>query len=279
MRFWENEGKPLTSGPKQGQLCYVIDPEDGVNPVIRTYGRTVEEVMDKVGHTVETGQQVIARQRAMKPPAATPAAPARRAVPVAPAVTADEVMQATVDLESKNPAKAGKALVTLLKSEGYDLDAGKRTETIRRIAQIAQDWEANNPDFPDDEHARNSRLLMDKATIMVGFENITAETLDAAYAELLRLGMLFSSDGTPAPQPSAQTPPDGSPAQRVRPRLAATSYSRNDLRATPTPAAKPKPKYTRADIDAMNSKQLRDKIENEPGFKEWYDREFSAATA
>ena len=283
MRYWENNGEPM----QDGRLCLVIDPEDGTNP-IRTYGRTRDEVLEKVAKTAETAQAMINRQRssAQNGHAVTPAA-GNGTAPVPPSVTqataprrvpvsADEVMQATLDMQ--NPAKAPQAVKTLMRANGFDVDAMQFREKMQEIANLAAAWERQHPEFPASD--RNNRMLMDKAALMAGgIQRVTTEALDAAYRELAAHGMLFDveeNNEPPAAHQAAQ--PEGNPAVRVvRPR-GATSIRANSLRAT-APAANPKPKYTRAEIDSMNTKQFREKYETEPGFAEWYNREFSSATA
>jgi hypothetical protein len=265
MRTWDNKEVP----GKGTKYCLVIDPEDGTNP-IRTYGWSEREVLDKVAKTAEAAQQVINRQRSAPPAGA--AVPASRVHP-APTLSVEDQMEATADLQ--NPAKAPEAIKKLLRGVGVDVDRMKREDDVRRVAQIAQEWASQHSDFPQDE--RNKRLLLDKASLMVGFVNIDAAALDNAYAELISMDMLFR-DPEPIEQHPSTPPdaPDGSPATVERPRTA-TSYRRTALSAPGAPVVERKPKYTRAEIDAMNSKQLREKIDSEPGFKEWYDREFSSA--
>jgi hypothetical protein len=269
MRRWENIEVP----GRGTKYCLVMDPEDGTHP-IRTYGWTVEEVLDKVAKTAETAQQVINRQRSVQAqPSSTPRTAAQPARPALQPLTADQQMQATADLS--NPAKAPEAIKTLLRGAGVDVDGIKLREDARQAGAVAQEWERQHPDFPSDE--RNQRMLMDKALLLAGgkLSQITAAVLDQAFQELLGYGMFFEpANHEPTPQPNA---PDGNPAPVVRPR-GATSVRSNALRAT-TPVARQQPKYTRAEIDAMNSKQLADKIKYEPGFLDWYNREFSAPTA
>jgi len=275
MRRWEN-----TEVPGRGtKYCLVMDPEDGTHP-IRTYGWTVEEVLDKVAKTAETAQQVINRQRSVtvaataRPTATSGSVTQQRALQP---LTADQQMQATADLS--NPAKSPEAIKTLLRGAGVDVDGIKLREDARQAGAVAQEWERQHPDFPGDE--RNQRMLMDKALLLAGgkLNQITATVLDQAFQELLGYNMFFDPadaqymNHEPTPQPNA---PDGNPAPVVRPR-GATSVRSNALRAT-TPVARQQPKYTRAEIDAMNSKQLADKIKYEPGFVDWYNREFSATT-
>lgn len=283
-RRWENKEVP----GRGTKYCLVIDPEDGTHP-IRTYGWSTDEVLDKVATTAETAQQVINRQRqtaaashvqSTDPPAPGHSANTRsQAAPVAAprSLTAEEQMQATSDLS--NPAKSPQAIRTLLRGIGIDTDKLKQDEDIRRVAAIAQEWERKHPDYPACD--KNNRLLLDKATLMVGFTNINEAALDAAFQQLLSLGMLFEVESKG--QEETTTPsnaPDGNSANREerQPRTA-TSYRSHSLRSEPVVHAN-RPRYTRAEIDKLTSRQLRDKIETEPGFREWYDSEFSrAATA
>ena len=273
MRFWDNQEVP----GRGTKYCLVMDPEDGTHP-IRTYGWSKDEVLEKMAKTAEAAQQVINRQRSAQTQQPARHEPARAAAPAQPTsrrLTADEQMQATVDLS--NPAKSPEAIKVLLRGVGIDVEKMQQDENIRRVANVAQEWERNHPDFPSDE--RNQRLLMDKASLMVGFTNITAEALDAAYQSLLNYGMIFDSTGSQISQSTPQVPPDGSSATRiVRPR-GATSYRSTNLRAVAPGTRREQPKYTRAEIDAMPSSVFRQKMDSEPGFREWFDREFSSATA
>lgn len=279
-RRWENKEVP----GRGVKFCLVIDPEDGTHP-IRTYGWSVEEVLDKVAKTTETAQQVINRQRNATATSATPtravAVPpndARSAAPPVPTprISAEEQMQATSDLS--NPSKSPQALRTLLRGVGVDVDKIKLDEDIRRITAIAQEWESHNPDWPSSD--KNNRLLLDKATLMVGFPNITSQTLDAAYRELSSRGMIFAIESDDTPPPTPPDAPNGNSATRSEGQTrTATSYRSHSLRSDVVVPAKKAP-YTRAEVDAMTSRQLREKIETEPGFKEWYNATFSrAATA
>lgn len=262
MRFWDTNdanGKPITDG----RICLVIrNDQDSTMPDVRIYGRDKEEVLDKAARTVETAQSEIHRLRTKPaPPVAAPAP--------TPRVTADEQARATADLG--DPSKSPDAVRVLLRAAGVDVDQMKLREDAERVANIAQNWEREHPDFPHDP--RNQRQLMNTAALRAGgMPNITTAILDAAYAELVRTGMLFEA----APESEETVLPDGSPEPRtVR---TATSYRSNALR-TPVPVVQVKPKYTRAQVDAMNSRQIREKIETEPGFSEWFNKEFAAKSA
>jgi len=271
MRYWDDKdahGNKLTDG----RVCLVIEPDDPTLPSIRTYGRDKDEVLDKVAKTAETAQATITRLRSSVP--ATPASPSPTTAPPLTTrrrLTEAEQAQATADLS--NPAKSPAALKALLGEAGFDIDQANLNQNARRVAAVAQEWEKSHPDFPRSE--RNDRLLLNTAALKVGFQNITAAALDAAYQELLSLDMLFEADEA---VPATTVPPNGnSDSRTVRPR-SATSYRTNALRSA-APVARPdKPKYTRAEIDAMNSRVYRDKYEHEPGFKEIVNQ-LSAATA
>jgi hypothetical protein len=278
-RYWENDGKPIADG--SGRLCLIMDPEDGTHP-IKVYGRTKDEIFEKVARNAETAQQQINRMRnAPGPAASTPGAVSPAAPPAVQRrpVTADEVMLAAQAVTNGDTGKMGSALKTLLRAEGFDVDEMQQERMIRTVRSTAAAWEKAHPEWPGSD--RNNRLLIDKAAQMVGFQNITAEVLDRAYAELLRYNMLFDEESTATstvePTEPTQTPGMETPRVVVRPRNA-TSYTRNSLRAAP-PAARREPLYTRAQVDQMNSRQLRDKIEQEPAFAQWFNEEFSTAVA
>jgi len=275
MRYWDNK-EVAGRGTK---YCLVIDPEDGTNP-IRTYGWTEAEVLDKVARTAEAAQQLINRQRSQQQQAA-PASPAAAATQAAPArrpLSADDLMQATADLQ--NPAKSTEAVKTLLRGAGLDVDRMKLQEDAQRVAAIAQEWERSHPEFLASDE-RNQRMLMDKAALLAGgMPNITAQTLDAAYSELQRFGMFFDVVSvTPTPSPNPHDAPDGNSGTRTERPSSATSYRRTALASPSAGAPRTQPLYTRAQIDQMNSAQLREKIEREPGFQQWFDKEFSISTA
>jgi hypothetical protein len=126
---------------------------------------------------------------------------------------------------------------------------------------------------------------MDKALLRAGgtLGNITTEIFDAAYRELASHRMLFDEEETPAPanepsnEPAPSNAPNGNPATRTDGLRAATSYRRTALNAPSQPVVNNQPKYTRAEVESLNSKQFREKMENEEGFKDWYDREYSQA--
>jgi len=268
-RFWDNKEVP----GRGTKFCLVIDPEDGTHP-IRTYGWSESEVLDKVAKTAETAQQTISRLRSAPAPTSIrpPNSPAPAPAPTRPKVTADEQMQATQDLT--NPAKAPQAIKTLLLAAGVDVNRMITEEETRRVSAVAQEWERQHPDFPNDP--RNQRLLIRTAALKYGFANITADALTATYQQLLNENMLFPVSDDPYNPPIPPNAPEGNPASRVERPRGATSYRSTALRGS-APVATTKPKYTRAEIDSWNSAKLREKIDHEPGFKEFYNSLMASA--
>jgi hypothetical protein len=256
-RYWSDKdanGRLLTDG----RVCLVIAPEDPNLPKQYTYGTNKDEVLEKLALTVETGQATIHKLRHDKPASsAAPAAPAATS-----AVTADEVARATADLS--NPAKAGEGVKTLLRSQGVDVDAIKFREHTNLMARVAKDWEDAHQD-PIWEDPRNQQLLMNTAVLKFGFQRKPcAEALDLAYEHLQEQNMIFAVAAPPVQ-------PGGNPDSRTEV-VSATSHRRRDLRATAPVVTAARPKYTRAQVDAMNSRELRDKLDNEPGFKELFNQ-------
>ena len=254
-RRWDDKdanGNQLTDG----RVCLVIEPDDPTLPAIRTYGRDKDEVLDKLAVTTETGQATIHRLRSAAPAQPSPSKPA---VVATRGITADEQARATADLS--NPAKAPDAIKTLLRGAGVDVDQMRFREDTNRMALIAQEWERSHPG-PIWSDARNQRLLIDTAVLHFNFRrNITAEALDAAHEYLVQRDMLFTS------APSTEVPPDGNRDSRTDVRNA-TSYRAGELRAPAQVVGNKKAKYTRAEIDGMNTKVYREKLENEAGFAE-----------
>lgn len=256
MRYWDDKdgnGKPLTDG----RVCLVIKSDDTSMPEMRTYGLDKDEVLEKVAKTAETAQAEIHRLRNQK--AGPSPAPAPRA-------TADELARATADLS--DPAKSPEALATLLRAAGVPVDKIKAEEAARRVAGIAKDWQTEHPDFPDDP--RNCQLLINHAAMLVGFVNIDADALDRAFRLLEQQGLLYEPAQAPPVQPRGSEEP-----RTVR---TATSYRSTSLRA-PVPVVTTKPKYTTTQLEAMSTKEFGDKIKNEPGFADWYNKTFAAKTA
>jgi hypothetical protein len=238
-------GKPI----EPGTVCWVTETP-GINPIY-TYGRDQQEVIEKLSLNQAHSQAALARRNAPTPiPAATTPAPVR------PAMTADEVMQATADLA--NPGKSGAAIVKLVQdASGVDLSR----VALDDFARTAQQWEADNPDFFP--HPGNKRLLVDQAKAHVGgsLARITAALLTQSFHELLQAGLLYDAPANPNPTPNnLEAFPGENPVQRTeRPRGAryATGTRSTSFRAPQQASQTRTLKYTAEEISRMPESKSR----------------------
>jgi hypothetical protein len=229
----------------------VIDLEDGTHPIY-TYGATMDEVLEKIERQNGNAQLALARRSASPAPQSSQQQPA--AIPPRPRMTAEEVMQATQDLQ--NPAKAADAIVRLT-ADATGVDP--RQVAMDNFKRLAQEWENETPEFY--QHPGNRTLVGAAAGRKVGHQVglITKDILTQCFNELLNSGQLFEMppDGSqPQPSPTPSPFPAESQVQRTeRPRRSAvTSYSTGirgtQLRAAQT--AQPRTlKYSASDIETM----------------------------
>jgi hypothetical protein len=261
MRFWDDKdgvGNKLSDG----RICLVIQSDDDPDmPEIRTYGKDKEEILDKVAKTAETAQGQIHRLRKQPAISALP-----RPAAASPTPPGTDLVIAVAELS--NPAKAGQAIKTLLKSAGVDVDRDQMVRALQNVATLAEKWEREHADYPKDP--RNDQMLMNKAALLAGHASrITVEHLDAAFEELQRREMFHEVKAT--------VQPGGTPDSRtVR---NATSYRKSSLRS-PEPAAGPakdsaKHERWRDILEKGTGKALDDAIRNEPGFAEWVDKQYA----
>lgn len=262
-------GQPL----EKGTVCWITEVE-GENP-IAFYGRTVEEVLDKLSYTLGHAQAEIARRANAPRPASVPSAtpPAAR-----PRMNANDVMQATSDLG--NPAKAADAITRLVEdATGVDL----KGQAIRDFRQRAQEWQEEHPEFF--AHDGNIDLLTTYARRAVNgdWASITKGLLTSTFEALQQRGLLFEAPEAPAPLvPPVTTFPGGSPVQRVeysRGGRPGTGTRSTNFRATQTTQPRT-PKYSDDDIRKMPASKQKELIEkNDPDWKEATDRMYGVAHA
>jgi hypothetical protein len=271
-RFWSDEdanGVKLTDG----RICLVIqNPE---MPEIRTYGKDREEVLDKLANTTETAQLQIQRMRKTSASIPPPNPAARPTGAPAATQTTSDLVTAVADLA--NPQKAPQAVKTLLKAAGVDVDRQAFLDAVRKVSDIAQQWQDEHPEYPKDP--RNDHILAKIAVNMAGGNllRVTATSFDQAFEEATRLEMFHEPKANldPAVQPG------GSPDSRtVR---SATSYRRHALRSAEPP---PVPRGDSAQeakwrtiLEKGTSAALAEAIRNEPGFVEWVDKVTAKKTA
>lgn len=267
-------GEPLDSNGKvmtDGRLCYkIVSAENPDMPPIFIYGTDAEQILEKAAKTIESAQGQIHRMR-KAPPNPPPPPPAGSRL--APSV---DIARAVTDLS--NPATAGQAVKTLLKSVGVDVDRQAMVQALHSVALIAEQWERDNPDYPKDP--RNDHILMKIAANHAGGNHrIRTEHIDSAFKEAKQHEIFFEPKSLEVPAVTVH--PDGNPDSRtVR---NATGYPSNRLRGSaPAPAPKgdtPQEAKWRTILEKGNGAALEDAIRNQPGFAEWVDKQFAKKTA
>ena len=268
--YWDNGGQPLPDG----RLRFVTDLEDGTDPQF-TYGRTQEEIFEKLALTNAHAQLAIARRTA---PAAGPRPVAAAAAPATrPMLSADERMQLTVDLQ--NPAKSAEAIAKLHQdATGID----PQRQALERLADLAFEWEGEHAEFYS--HAGNQHLLLRRANAKAGGKigQITKEILTAAFHELQAEGLIFENPGSNQPSTLEVQPGENPEARTERPRGTrfATSTRSTGFRATPANAQTRTLKYTEEQIRTMPESKSRQLIEaNDPDYAQACEFYYSHATA
>lgn len=246
-------GAPLEAGT----VCWEsVMP--GINPIY-VYGKSEQEVIEKLDRNAATAQAALARRSAA---AATPAT----GLPPAAAPTrmsGDDRMRATLDLA--DPSKSGTAAVRLIE-DATGINLGDMV--LDRFGRLAMDWQRAHPDFY--AHPGNKNQLVTRAKAYAGgdLSRVTAEMLTQAFETLDAEGKLFEAPQEPAaagePTPDNLTTfPGGSQVQRTeRPRgaLFATGVRSTSFRAAQT--AQPRtPKYTAKAIQDMSDSESRRLIE------------------
>lgn len=254
-------GQPI----EPGTFCWIIDLEDGTHP-IPTYGKTVEEVTEKLSNQNANAQAELAR-RSVKPapgPSNDPP-PARRQI------SADQVMQATADLT--NPAKAGEAIATLLESS---TGVNVRTQAIKDFGVLARAWQAETPEFY--AHPGNIELLGQRAVILAGGNpaSVTRAHFDKALQVLSNSGMLFEAPPDDNHQPSNSFPDESQVQRTERPRGTRFATGARSTSFQRQPAMTRTPKYSEAEIRRMPIAQSRALIDaNDKDYADSCDYWFS----
>lgn len=210
--FW-SDTRPSGQPVEPGTVCFITDLEDGSHP-IATYGKTQEEVLQKLAAQNANAQMAMAERRPPPPPSAP--APARQ-------LSADQVMLATQNLT--NPAKAGEAVATLFE---HQTGLNPQKLILQNFGAVADEWEKQHTEFF--AHNGNRRLMAAEAARLAGgLGQVTHEHLSQAFVQLRAHGDLFEAPAHDAnPSPSTTTFPDESQvqqAERPRPRFATGARS------------------------------------------------------
>jgi hypothetical protein len=223
--------------------------EEGMG-LIPVYGRDKDEVIEKLAWNNAHAQEALARH-APAAAAATPAAP-KPAAPPARKITADQIMQATQDLN--NPAKAASAVSVLLESAtGIDpVQLGRNQFTA-----VALNWETSHPEFYP--HPGNRQLLGNRAILLAGKPGqVTAEIMTRAFQELKAEDVLFEDPQSFQPATPSALPGENRVQSIERPRgtrfaTGASSRSFSAPQSAPTRTLK----WTEEQILNMSEKERR----------------------
>lgn len=264
--YWSDKranGQPIEAGT----FCRVMDPEDGTHPIF-VYGKTQEEVFEKIERQNLNAQVAIARTRAAAAPA--PAPPRT--------ITPDQIMQATQDLQ--NPAKSA-AAIAILTEAATGVDPIQQAR--QQYATLAMQWESETPDFYP--HPGNRQLVGDKAIRLANGKpgSVTREMLDSAFQQLRAQGLLFERTAEPAQDPNHSTLttfPDESRVQlpeRPRGTRFATG-ARSTSFSAPQNVQTRSLKYTEEQIRTMPEKE-RLRVFNDPDYIAACEHYFSEARA
>jgi hypothetical protein len=246
--FW-SDTRPNGQPVEAGTVCFITDLEDGTLP-IPTYGKSQEEVLEKLALQNAHAQLAIAKKSTRTAPAPAPVpspAPSKR-------LNADQVMQATADLT--NPAKAPEAVAALFE---HQTGLSPSQIILKNFGDMAERWEENNPDFF--AHNGNRRMMAAEAAQLAGgLGKVTEGHMDKAFSNLRDREELFEAPQSDH-QPS-QSFPDESQVQRPerpsRPRFGTSARSTGFRSQTPARTLK----YTEMDIRTMPLSKSRALIES-----------------
>lgn len=233
-------GKPIESGT----FCRVLDMEDGTNPIYY-YGKTEQEVHDKIALNNLHAQRALARREEVRP---VSSGPGPTPVPARKRMTADENFQATADLQ--NPSKSGEAVARLVQdATGIDL----RQMAMEAFKARAEEWTRENPDFYNCKP--NQKLLALELGKMVHGDvaHISKEMMTQTFHRMRTAGDLFE-DPNESAVPGNVTPfPDENQVQRVgesRSGRSGTGTRSTNFRSPQSVQTKTL-KYTRDQINRM----------------------------
>jgi len=266
-RFWQNED------PAAGELVLVVDPEDGSQPQ-HFRGASKDEIFEKLADaqvhlsaTLNQQKKIISGLR--KPDKAAATAPVAKPR----VLSADERFQIAQDIT--DPAKAPDAIAKVVEAQ-IGIAPGKLAEKLNREA-VDEDAEAavnearifreSTPEYYNSD-ANNRKLLN-----FLKREDLPITRNNLAYAfEQLRADGLLAERPAPPPSTTPAAPPgDSRVSYRERGETRSTGFREGDSSAAPG-QRRSTPKYTRAQIEAMSTRDYQDKLENEPGFRELVDK-------
>lgn len=254
MRAYWTDKKPDGTPITDGRLCYVMDPEDG-SLAIRTYGRTQEEVLEKVSRTALTAQVTLtqARQPQNAPGGEQPPHQTRSAAPPAGILSPDDVMRWTA--AQQDPGKSAEAAARLA-----DHYRALQQQELQNFLAVCDQWQQRHPEMKDSLF--NKKLIVDNARMRTGGElkTITADVLEQVYQELNAGGYLLTEEPAAPPretQQPSEVPPGGIPDPApARPRSGVVSTTGHRSTRLGAPAApRWQPKFSLAEIQKLSTRE------------------------
>lgn len=271
--YWSDvrpNGKPLEAGT----VCWVTEME-GINPIF-TYGKDEQDVIRKLSLNNAHAQAALARRTPQQKPVVFAAEPVET---VRPQMSADEVMQATQDLQF--PARAANAVVKLVEdATGINF----QEMAARNLDKLAVEWENEHPEFYP--HPGNRTLVGDLCGKKVNrqISLITKDMITQSFLELQERGLLFARPDEleeilePTPQPLPEEIPVQRPTGQPSTRFA-TSIRSTRLRGAQMVQPRT-PKYTADEINKMPLSKARELINSrDKDYLESCEVHFGAARA
>ena len=271
--FWQNDGEANADGLFIAEL-----QDDNGNQKSMFKGTSHKEVADKVLASYASSVAEFDRMKAQRKPDRAPVAAAIAAPKV---LTADESFRLGAQLS--DPTTATKAVDELITARvgaspveiSRVLSDVQSREAEKYYAAEAQAFARDNPSyFPDDAGANRAKLF--SALQLKGLD-LTRNNLQIVYDELESQGLMLKrpeqfeqQQEQPDRQPAGKSAGEPNPPQ-TRPRLAAYSTGiRSTDPVAPRPPSNPKPKVTRAELEAMPKEEYLTKM-RDPAFREAVD--------
>jgi hypothetical protein len=264
---WRNSGEPI-----DGLYVVDVDPEDG--SAVQTFkGETFKEAADKLANAQFHASRAINELKQGRVP--------DRAVtkkPLKPReLTEDEKFQAAQDM--RDPNKVTEAMDRVMEARL----GGKPNEVAARLNSIDEKELENQaiaevnifiqttPDWYQTEENKNTLFGYIRDNNLAW----TAKNYRIVFDKLMSDGLLTRRPETTTETP--ETPETNAhteriaPQQTTRPRGSFSSGVRASTMSN-VPPGKPKPKYTRQEIELMPRAVFKHKMENEAGFAQFVDQ-------
>jgi hypothetical protein len=279
-RRWLNDKQPDENGD------YILVIENAKGARVSTFkGKTIDEVAEKLADSQIHVNMEFTKLR--KPDAARPQL---KIEPPKQLTAADRLRLSSDITDPERVVEAIEEIVTARQGISPDNIGRKFTEMSQqeRDAYYIAESSAFREEHPEFYPVPQNRDALFGELRANGWD-LTRNNLAIAFTNLWDRGDMIAwpddsgenpppsneDDGTPNAPPA--TPPNGRPTPAVaapspRPRTVATGLRNADASANAPVAPRQKtPRYTRAEIEGMSQGEFKDKLLNEPGFRDWYN--------